>query len=70
MEGSGPLQNLHLPQLLLRIHHCFAFLVDPCLLGERPTDEVIMPLMCEQAENLVKTLKREVGYGKPMFVEA
>lgn len=32
--------------------------------------KVIMPLMCEQAENLVKTLKREVGYGKPMFVDA
>ena len=29
-----------------------------------------MPLMCEQADALVETLKREVGYGNPTYIVA
>ena len=31
--------------------------------------QVMMPLMCEQADALVETLKREVGYGHPTYIE-
>ena len=32
--------------------------------------QVMMPLMCDQADALVQTLKREVGYGRPTYIEA
>jgi len=32
--------------------------------------KVMMPLMCEQADALVETLKREVGYGNPTYIDA
>eukprot|EP00435_Cladocopium_sp_Y103_P068298 s670_g31.t1 len=32
--------------------------------------KVMMPLMCDQADALVQTLKREVGYGRPTYIDA
>eukprot|EP00490_Sorites_sp_Unknown_P000333 CAMPEP_0114664908 /NCGR_PEP_ID=MMETSP0191-20121206/29702_1 /TAXON_ID=126664 /ORGANISM="Sorites sp." /LENGTH=530 /DNA_ID=CAMNT_0001908369 /DNA_START=36 /DNA_END=1628 /DNA_ORIENTATION=- len=32
--------------------------------------KVMMPLMCDQADALVETLKREVGYGKATYIDA
>lgn len=31
--------------------------------------KVMMPLMCDQADALVQTLKREVGYGRPTYID-
>eukprot|EP00438_Fugacium_kawagutii_P018281 Skav222992 [mRNA] locus=scaffold1827:234945:236435:- [translate_table: standard] len=32
--------------------------------------KVLMPLMCDQADALVQTLKQEVGYGKATYIDA
>ena len=47
--------------ILLPFVHIYAFV--------HPPMQVMMPLMCDQADALVQTLKREVGYGRPTYIE-